>query len=85
MTDQLVFAIAGIWRQVNHQRCFAIVTCDANELAAPIHPKAIITILRPDDHDRWLTGSYDNVLSPPDWMTVHRPVFPIRMPTPRLT
>jgi hypothetical protein len=26
-------------------------------LAAPIHLKAIIAILRPDDHERWLTGS----------------------------
>lgn len=44
--DQRVFAIAGFWRQVGDQRYFAMVTCDANELVVPIHPKAMITILR---------------------------------------
>jgi putative SOS response-associated peptidase YedK len=78
-----VFAIAGFWRQVGEQRYFAMVTCDANELVAPIHPKAMITILRPDDHDRWLTGSYDDVLAlqrpyRADRMQVRGPVFPTR-------
>ncbi len=89
VTDQPVFAIAGFWRQVGEQRYFAMVTCDANELVAPIHPKAMITILRPDDHERWLTGSYDDVLSlqrpySADRMTVRGPVFPTRTPTRRL-
>ena len=71
MTDQSVFAIAGFWRQ----RYFAMVTCDANDIVAPIYPKAMITILRPEDHKRWLTGSYDDVLTlqrsyPADCMTV---------------
>jgi putative SOS response-associated peptidase YedK len=83
VTDQPLFAIAGFWRQVGDQRYFAMVTCDANELVAPIHPKAMITILRPDDHERWLTGSYDDVLAlqrpyPADQMTVRGPVFPTR-------
>ena len=45
VTDQPVFTIAGFWRQVGEKRYFAMVTCDANELVAPIHPKAMITIL----------------------------------------
>ncbi len=82
--DQPVFAIAGFWRQIGEQRYFAMVTCDANELVAPIHPKAMITILRPDDHERWLTGSYGDVLAlqrpyPADQMTVRGPVFPTRI------
>ena len=52
VTDPPVFAMAGFWRQVGDRRYFATVTCAANELVAPIHPKAMITILRPDDYDR---------------------------------
>jgi putative SOS response-associated peptidase YedK len=60
-----------------------MVTCDPNELIAPIHPKAMITILAPNDHDRWLRGSYDNVVAlqqpyPAQHMTVCGPVFPKR-------
>jgi putative SOS response-associated peptidase YedK len=38
-------------------------TCDPNELVAPIHPKAMITILPPEDHERWLTCPGDEVLA----------------------
>ena len=41
----------------------ALITCDANELVAPIHPEAMITVLRSGYHERWLTGSYDEVLA----------------------
>lgn len=87
VTDQPLFAIAGFWRYVFDKRYFAIITCNANELIAPIYPKAMITILRPDDHERWLTGSYDDVLAlqrphSTDRMTVRGPVFPTRVSTP---
>lgn len=83
VVDQDIFAIAGFWREIEEQRYFAMVTCDPNELVAPIHPKAMITILRPEDHDQWLTGSYDDVVAlqrpyPADRMTVRGPVFPTR-------
>jgi putative SOS response-associated peptidase YedK len=60
-----------------------MVTCDANELVAPIHPKAMITILHEDEWDRWLTGSYEDAVAlqqpyPADLMTVRGPVFPTR-------
>ena len=89
VSDQAVFAVAGVWQQLGAKRWFAMLTCDPNELVAPIHPKAMITILRPDDHERWLTGSYDDVLAlqrpySADQMTVRGPVFPTRTPTPRL-
>lgn len=78
-----MFAIVGFWRQVGEERYFAMVTCDANELVAPIRHKAMITILRSDDQERWLTGSYDDVLSlqrpyAADRMEVRGPVFPTR-------
>jgi putative SOS response-associated peptidase YedK len=81
--EQPIFAIAGFWRPMADGPGFAMVTCDPNELVAPIHPKAMITILHPDDYDQWLTGSYDDVVAlqrpyPADQMTVRGPVFPTR-------
>jgi putative SOS response-associated peptidase YedK len=83
VTDQPVFAVAGFWRQIGEERYFAMVTCDPNEIVAPIHPKAMITILEPTDHNRWLQGSYDDVIAlqrpyAADRMTVRGPVFPTR-------
>ena len=60
--DQPVFAIAGFWQQMGEKNYCAMMTCDANELVAPIHGKAMVTILEPADYDRWLTGSYEDVL-----------------------
>ncbi len=81
--DQDVFAIAGFWREIDGERYFAMVTCNPNELVEPIHPKAMITILHPDDYDQWLTGSYEEAVElqrpyPADQMTVRGPVFPTR-------
>jgi putative SOS response-associated peptidase YedK len=81
--DQDVFAIGGFWRQIGDQRYFAMVTCDPNDLVAPIHPKAMITILKPADHEQWLSGSYEDVVAlqrpyPADQMRVRGPVFPTR-------
>jgi putative SOS response-associated peptidase YedK len=83
--DQDVFAVAGVWQQLGAQRWFAMMTCDPNELVAPIHPKAMITILRADDQERWLTGSYDDVVAlqrpyAAEKMTMRGPVFPTREP-----
>ncbi|MGY2734711.1 putative SOS response-associated peptidase YedK [Sphingomonas sp. UYP23] len=60
-----------------------MVTCDPNELVAPIHPKAMITVLKRADHERWLRGSYDDVVAlqqpyPAERMVVRGPVFPTR-------
>jgi putative SOS response-associated peptidase YedK len=81
--EQPVFAIAGFWQQTAKGVGFTMVTCDPNELVAPIHPKAMITILHEADWDRWLRGSYDDVVAlqqpyPSELMTVHGPVFPTR-------
>jgi len=89
VTDQDVFAVAGVWQQLGAQRWFAMMTCDPNALVAPIHPKAMITILRADDQERWLTGSYDDVVAlqrpyAAEKMTVRGPVFPTREPAFKL-
>ena len=83
VTDQPVFAVAGFWQQTSKGAGFTMVTCNPNELVAPIHPKAMITILHEADWDRWLRGSYDDVVAlqqpyPADMMTVRGPVFPTR-------
>ncbi len=83
VTDQPIFAVAGFWQAIGDARGFAMVTCDANALVAPVHPKAMITILAPEDHDRWLTGSDDDVIAlqqpyDPALMTLRGPVFPTR-------
>ncbi|KHL24286.1 hypothetical protein PK98_15090 [Croceibacterium mercuriale] len=83
VTDQPVFAVAGFWQATKDGGSFAMVTCDPNELVAPIHPKAMITILKPEDCDKWLSGSYQDILDlqrPYDAsaMEVQGPVFPTR-------
>jgi putative SOS response-associated peptidase YedK len=82
-TDQRVFPVAGFWQRTMDGAGFTMVTCDPNELVAPIHPKAMITILEPDDVDTWLRGSYEEVIAlqkPYDAakMTMLGPVFPTR-------
>jgi putative SOS response-associated peptidase YedK len=81
--DQPLFAVAGFWQHTLKGTGFTMVTCNPNELVEPIHPKAMITILAPDDHERWLTCPGDEVLAlqqpyPADRMTVRGPVFPTR-------
>jgi hypothetical protein len=49
VTDQPTFAVAGFWQPAKEASGFTIVTCDPNELVAPIHPKAMITILQAED------------------------------------
>lgn len=83
VTDQPVFAVAGFWRPGKDGCGFAMVTCDANELVAPIHPKAMITILMPEDCNKWLFGSYQEILDlqrpyHASSMEVRGPVFPTR-------
>ncbi|MDE0878825.1 MAG: SOS response-associated peptidase family protein [Sphingomonas bacterium] len=83
VTDQPVFAVAGFWQQTKEGAGFAMVTSDPNELVAPIHPKAMITILEKENWDRWLRGGYRDAVAlqqPYDAkrMTMRGPVFPTR-------
>ncbi len=91
VTDQPLFAVAGFWQPLKGgARGFAVVTCDPNELVAPVHPKAMITILTLDDHERWLTGGYDEVVAlqrpyPFERMTMRGLDFPTRRRASYLT
>lgn len=83
VSDQPVFPVAGFWQRTKEGSGFTMVTCDPNELVAPIHPKAMITILEPEDVDTWLRGSYDEVVAlqrpyEASKMAVRGPVFPTR-------
>lgn len=83
ITDQPIFAVAGFWQRTVGGNGFTMVTCDANELVEPIHPKAMITVLERTDWDLWLRGSYDEIVRlqrpyPADRMTVRGPEFPTR-------
>ena len=83
VTDQPLIAVAGFWQATAKGNGFTMVTCNPNELVAPIHPKAMITVLEPADHERWLRGSYDDVVAlqqpyQAERMTVRGPVFPTR-------
>ncbi len=83
VVDQPTFMVAGFWQRLGDKAGFTMVTCDANALVAPIHPKAMITVLEAADHERWLRGSYDDVVDlqrPYDEqrMSVRGPVFPTR-------
>ena len=86
VADQPIFAVAGFWQRTVDGPGFTMVTCDANELVEPIHPKAMITILDPADAERWLRGTYADVLQlqrpyPSTKMRVRGPVFPTRSKT----
>lgn len=81
--DQPLFAVAGVWQATAIGDAFAMVTCPPNDLVAPIHPKAMITILEEADWDRWLRGTYDDVVAlqrpyPAERMAVRGPEFPTR-------
>src|ERR1700712_2357067 len=63
VTDQPIFAVAGFWQAIAAKPGFAMVMCDPNELVAPIHPKAMITVLEEADWDKWLTSSYEDAVA----------------------
>jgi putative SOS response-associated peptidase YedK len=88
VTDQPIFAVAGFWQKTVKGDGFTMVTCDPNPLVAAVHPKAMITILKPEHHDTWLHGSYEDVVAlqqpyPAALMTERGPVFPTREPKPQ--
>jgi putative SOS response-associated peptidase YedK len=79
--DQPIFGVAALWQKIGDAPGFAMVTCDANQVVASVHPKAMVTILAEKDWSSWLGGAFDNLLYlqqpyPADRMTVRGPVFP---------
>lgn len=85
VVDLPIFVVAGVWQPTAAGSGFTMVTCDPSSLVAAVHSKALVTILRPEDHIQWPTGRYEDVIAlqqshPASLMTEHGPEFP----TPRL-
>jgi putative SOS response-associated peptidase YedK len=55
LKDQPLFAFAGLWRPAEGGARFAFLTCEANGVVGPVHPKAMPVILKDAAAaDRWL-------------------------------
>jgi putative SOS response-associated peptidase YedK len=60
--DQPIFAWAGLWRVSDEWGpVYSGVMTDCNEAIRPVHDRMPV-LLQPDDYDRWLNGSLDDVL-----------------------
>lgn len=57
LPDQPVGVFAGFWRQTERGPAFAFATCEPNAIVAPIHPKAMPAIIKPDEWGQWLDGT----------------------------
>ena len=62
MADDTPFAFAGIWRPAEEAPRMAFLTCAPNDLVGAIHPKAMPVLLAVEDRERWLTGSYEEIV-----------------------
>ncbi len=60
--DAPLFAWAGLWRDSTEWGpVYSGVMTDCNEAIRPVHDR-IPVLLHRDDHDRWLRGSFDDIL-----------------------
>jgi len=61
--DQPVFAWAGLWREsAEWGAVYSGVMSDCNEAIRPVHDR-MPTLLLPDEYDRWLRGSFEDLLA----------------------
>lgn len=60
--DTPIFAWAGLWRDsAEWGPVYSGVMTDCNEAIRPVHDRMPVLLHR-DDHDRWLHGSFDDIL-----------------------
>lgn len=60
--DAPLFAWAGLWRDsAEWGPVYSGVMTDCNEAIRPVHDRMPVLLHR-DDHDRWLHGSFDDIL-----------------------
>jgi putative SOS response-associated peptidase YedK len=58
---QPIFAWAGMWRDSTEWGpVYSGLMTDCNEAIRPVHDRMPVLLL-PDDYDRWLRGSFDDV------------------------
>ena len=73
LPDEPLFAWAGLWRpSPEWGDVYAGVMTEANDLVAPVHDRMPV-ILAPQDQDRWMNGSFEEILA------LQRPADPHRM------
>ncbi|NNC73430.1 MAG: DUF159 family protein [Sphingomonadaceae bacterium] len=60
VTDQPLFAFAGIWRPTEEGARMAFLTTEPNETVGAIHPKAMPVILRENGHKTWLDAEWND-------------------------
>jgi putative SOS response-associated peptidase YedK len=61
--DAPIFAWAGLWRDsAEWGPVYSGVMTDCNEAIRPVHDRMPLLLHR-DDHDRWLHGSFDDILA----------------------
>ena len=62
MANEAPFTFAGLWRPTEEAPRMAFLTCAPNELVGAVHPKAMPVILAAEDRERWLAGSYEEIV-----------------------
>ncbi len=58
VTDQPLFAFAGVWRPDGDERVFAFLTTEPNELVGAVHPKAMPVVLAAEEQRAWLEAPW---------------------------
>lgn len=86
VADEPIFAWAGLWRDsAEWGPVYSGVMTDCNEAIRPVHDR-MPALLHRDDHDRWLHGSFDEIVGfqercfPDDLIVVDRTSEPWRKP-----
>lgn len=76
--DQPIVAWAGMWRMSDEWGpVYSGLMTEANAAIAPVHDRMPV-LLQPDEHDRWLRGSLDDVMAfqartfPPELIAMDR-------------
>jgi putative SOS response-associated peptidase YedK len=60
--DQTVFGWGGLWREsADWGPVYSGAMTDCNEAIRPVHNRMPVLLL-PDDYDRWLNGSFDDLI-----------------------
>jgi putative SOS response-associated peptidase YedK len=60
--EEPIFAWAGFCRNTQEGPVYTGMTCDSNSAVAPLNPRMPV-LLRPDEYDRWLHGSVEDVIA----------------------
>lgn len=63
LKNQPVFGTAGLWRVSDEWGpVYSMVMTDANDAVRPVHDRMPV-LLRANEHDAWLDGSYDDAIA----------------------